>query len=57
MQNLITVLKTAACLDAKTTLADWQDGEFQNTYFISEDIISVCGSRMKGELVFEKLRH
>ena len=21
------------------------------------DIISVCGSRMKGELVFEKLRH
>ena len=57
MQNLTTVLKTAACLDVKTTLADWQDGEFQNAYFISVDIISVCGSRMKGELVFEKLRH
>lgn len=57
MQNLTTVLKTAACLDVKTTLGDWQDGEFQNAYFISVDIISVCGSRMKGELVFEKLRH
>lgn len=57
MKNLTNVLKTAACLDVKTTLADWHDGEVQNAYFISVDIISVCGSRMKGELVFEKLLH
>ena len=57
MKNLTTVLKTAACLDVKTTLADWQDGEVQNAYFITVDIISVCGSRMKGELVIEKLLH